>query len=261
MPVWGIVNQKGGVGKTTTAVNLAAGLALRGQRTLLIDCDPQGNATTGLGIDKVKAKATLYDVLVAAVEDPDSAPNVEAALCHALENLDVIPATLDLAGAEPVMLNAVGKEVILRDAIEPLKSRYDWILLDAPPSLGLLTINILAAADGVLVPMQCEFYALEGLSQLVRTVELVRRRINPRAGIAKVLLTMYDPRNRLTQQVREEVEAFFGDKVAQTAIPRNVRLSEAPGFGEAAVVRYPSSRGGAAYLEFVDEVLKECVVR
>ena len=153
MPIWGVVNQKGGVGKTTTSVNLAAGLAQKGHRTLLIDCDPQGNATTGLGIDKAKADATLYEVFADAVDNPDSPTAIHAAICNVRPNLDLLPATLDLAGAEPILLNAVGKELILRDALSPVVGNYDWIILDAPPSLGLLTINILSAADAVLVPM------------------------------------------------------------------------------------------------------------
>jgi len=256
VPIWGVVNQKGGVGKTTTAVNLAAGLALRGQKTLLVDCDPQGNATTGMGVDKAEAEATLYEVFVDAVDNSENPTVAAKAITNVGENLDIIPATLDLAGAEPILLNAVGKELILRDALEPIADRYDWIILDAPPSLGLLTINILALADGVLVPMQCEFYALEGLSQLLKTVEVVKRRINPKLKVAKVLLTMFDPRNRLTQQVTQEVRDYFGEKVSGTVIPRNVRLSEAPSFGEPAVHRFPTSRGAGAYVEFVDEVLK-----
>jgi chromosome partitioning protein len=255
VPIWGVVNQKGGVGKTTTAVNLSAGLALRGKRTLLIDCDPQGNATTGLGVDKAKAAATLYEVLVDAVDNTDNPGVIRQAIISIRENLDMVPATLDLAGAEPILLNAVGKELILRDAIAPVAPEYDWILFDAPPSLGLITINILSACTGVLVPMQCEFYALEGLSQLLKTVDLVRRRINPDLKIAKVLATMYDPRNRLTQQVVQEAKDYFGEKLSVIMIPRNVRLSESPSFGEAAVDRYPTSKGACAYMEFVDEVL------
>ncbi len=263
MPIWGVVNQKGGVGKTTTAVNLAAGLALKGSRTLLIDCDPQGNATTGFGIDKQEVETTLYEVLTEAIEGSPPPPLMLArkAVHHVRENLDLIPATLDLAGAETILMQAVGKELILRDAIEPIKDDYEWIVMDAPPSLGLLTINILAACDSILVPMQCEFFALEGLSQLLKTVEVVRRRINPGLKVEKVLLTMHDPRNRLTQQVKHEVTEYFGDKVSPVMIPRNVRLSESPSFGEAAVQLFPKSKGACAYMDFVEEVFETCGAR
>ncbi len=255
VPIWGVVNQKGGVGKTTTAVNLASGLALRGKSVLLVDSDPQGNATTGLGIDKTETRATLYDVLSAIAEDPDDRAAVNDAIVEAAPNLFIIPATLDLAGAEPMLLNAVGKETILKEALHPLKERFDWIIIDAPPSLGLLTINVLCAADRLVVPMQCEFYALEGLSQLMKTIDIVRKRLNSSLTIEKVLFTMYDSRNRLSGQVADEVRNYFNGKVAQTVIPRNVRLSEAPGYGEPAVSLYPSSKGATAYMAFVDEVL------
>lgn len=258
MPIWGVVNQKGGVGKTTTAVNLAAGIARRGKRVLLIDADPQGNATTGLGIDKTNVECSLYDTLSAVVENPDDREAILRAIVTVSPNLDAVPATLDLAAAEAILMNAVGKELILREAVEIVRNQYDWILLDAPPSLGLLTINILAAADGVLVPMPCEFYALEGLSQLLKTVDIVRKRMNPTLEVKKVLLTMHDPRMRLTQQVSEEVESFFGPKVSPVVIPRNVRLCEAPSFGEAAVDLYPTSKGAGAYMKFTDEVLATC---
>jgi chromosome partitioning protein len=252
------VNQKGGVGKTTTVVNLAAGLAKRGQKTLLVDCDPQGNATTGLGIDKANIELTLYEVLAEAIEGAEGAKLAELAVVHVSDHLDVIPATLDLAGAEPLLMSAVGKELVLRDALACVRDRYDWILLDAPPSLGLLTINILSVCDAVLVPMQCEFYALEGLSQLIKAIGLVRKRINPNLQVAKVLLTMYDGRNRLAQQVSDELRNYFGEKVSRTVIPRNVRLSESPSFGEAAIVRFPASKGAHAYAELVNEVMAEC---
>ena len=258
MPIWGVVNQKGGVGKTTTAVNLAAGIARRGKRVLLIDADPQGNATTGLGIDKTNVECSLYDTLSAVVDNPDDREAILRAIVTVSPNLDAVPATLDLAAAEAILMNAVGKELILREAVEIVRNQYDWILLDAPPSLGLLTINILAAADGVLVPMPCEFYALEGLSQLLKTVDIVRKRMNPTLEVKKVLLTMHDPRMRLTQQVSEEVESFFGPKVSPVVIPRNVRLCEAPSFGEAAVDLYPTSKGAGAYMKFTDEVLATC---
>lgn len=224
-------------------------MAARGKRVLLVDADPQANATTGVGVEKPGIETTLYEVLTECI------PAEKAVLKTRFENLDVLPSTLDLAGAEPALLGMVGRETILREALSKLRDRYDWIIVDAPPSLGILTINALAAADAALIPMQCEFYALEGLSQLVKTFDLIKRRINPDLQIAKVILTMYDKRNRLSLQVEEELRNYFGEKVAMTTIPRNVRLSEAPGFGEPAVVRYPTSSGAKAYEEFVSEVL------
>lgn len=250
------MNQKGGVGKTTTAVNVAAGLAQKGKKTLLIDCDPQGNATTGFGIDKNALEFSLFDCIANLVDDPETKDALRSATVEVSEFLYVVPATLDLAGAEPTLMNAVGKELILRDALSQVEGEYDWIVIDAPPSLGLLTINILAASEAVLVPMQCEFYALEGLTQLIKTIEIVRKRLNPNLHISKVLLTMYDPRNRLTEQVASEIREFFGDKVSKTAIPRNVRLSEAPGFGQPAVTRFPTSKGAVAYQQLVGEIIQ-----
>ncbi len=256
MPVLGIVNQKGGVGKTTTAVNLAAALALQGQKTLLLDADPQGNATTGFGIEKSTVKATLYDVFATLVDSPDDEPEALARtiIKTDIPNLDLVPATLDLAGAEPILHNAVGKEMILRDALAPVLPVYDFIIIDAPPSLGILTVNILAACDSLIVPLQSEFYALEGLSHLIKTIEIVRKRINPKLEVKKVLLTMVDTRNKLSQQVADEVREYFGEKVASTIVPRNVRLGEAPGFGQPAVTLYPDSKGAQAYVEFAREI-------
>ncbi|MEO7453531.1 MAG: ParA family protein [Fimbriimonadales bacterium] len=251
MPIWAVVNQKGGVGKTTTAVNLAALLASKGLRTLLVDADPQGNATTGLGIEKPKLKTTLYDVLV---DDIDVTTAVQKT---AIEKLHCLPSTLDLAGAEPALLSRVGRETILRVALEPLRDKYDWIIIDSPPSLGILTINSLAASDGILIPMQCEFYALEGLSQLIKTIGIIQKHIHPGVSIRKVVLTMYDGRNRLSQQVEDEVRGYFGERVAKTTIPRNVRLSEAPSFGEPATVRYPTAKGSQAYADLLEEVLAD----
>ncbi len=257
MAIWGVVNQKGGVGKTTTVVNLAAGIAQNGYKVLLVDCDPQGNASTGLGVEKKKAKVALYDILVETADSGKASEKVSCAIINVAPNLDILPSTLDLAGAESVLYGAVGKEMILKEAIAPVVDGYDWVLIDSPPSLGLLTLNILAASDKLVVPMQCEFYALEGLSQLLKTIEVVTRRINPSLEIYKVLLTMHDPRSRLTKQVADEIRGYFGPKVSKVVIPRNVKLSESPSFGEAAVERFRSSKGASAYMDFVKEVIRD----
>jgi len=234
---------------------MAAALSLKGLRVLLIDCDPQGNATTGIGLDKSRLPLSLFEVLCDAAERSDGESQIAEAIVHVPHGFDAVGASLDLAGAESVLLQVVGKELLLRDAIAPVRGRYDWIILDAPPSLGLLTINVLAASDAILVPMQSEFFALEGLGQLMRSVDLVRKRVNPGLRIAKVLFTMFDPRNRLAHQVAQEVQDYFGDKVSQVSIPRNIRLSEAPSHGHAAVTLFQASKGAAAYRDFVEEVL------
>ena len=243
-----IANQKGGVGKTTTSVNLGASLAEMGFRVLVVDLDPQGNATTGLGVNSREVEGSIYDVIMsdAAVEDciePTS-----------LKNLFVVPATIDLAGAEIELVPAFSRELKLRRALHEIRDDYDYILIDCPPSLGLLTVNGLAAADDVLVPIQCEYYALEGLSQLIRNVALVRTNLNPTLDVRGIVLTMYDARTKLADQVEQEVRRHFGRTVYLTVIPRTVRLSEAPSFGQPIILFDPTSRGAVAYRELAKEV-------
>lgn len=246
--VLAVANQKGGVGKTTTAVNLGAALADLGFRVLVIDLDPQGNATTGLGIDARNFDRSMYDVLLHDV------PLEDCIEPTAIKNLFLAPATIDLAGAEIELVPAFSRELRLRRALEDVKADFSYILIDCPPSLGLLTVNALAAATEVLVPIQCEYYALEGLGQLLRNVELVRGNLNPELQVSAFVLTMYDARTKLADQVVAEVREHFGDAVCRSVIPRTVRISEAPSFGEPITVHDPSSRGAIAYRELAKEV-------
>ncbi len=236
-----LANQKGGVGKTTTAINLAAGLALQGYRMLLVDLDPQGNATSGLGIDRNAIEHSVYDVLLKEV------PAEDAVEPSSVRNLYVLPATIDLAGAEIELVSVFSREQRLRQQLEPLREDYAAILVDCPPSLGLLTVNALAAADEVVIPIQCEYYALEGLSQLLRNVELVKGNLNPDLELSGVILTMYDARTKLAKEVADQVRAHFGDATYRTVVPRSVRLSEAPSYGEPIEVFAEMSRGAIAY--------------
>ena len=246
--VFALTNQKGGVGKTTTAVNLGACLAQKGSRVLLIDLDPQGNTSTGVGIDRSQVKAGTYEVL-------SGTAIADAVVDTQVEGLSVLPSTIDLAGAEVELVSAFARETKLKQGLQPVRDRYDFVLIDSPPSLGLLTVNALAACDRVLVPIQCEYYALEGLGQLMRTLELIRDGLNPSLSVGGVVLTMFDARTKLAEQVVAEVRSYFGDSVFRTVIPRSVRLSEAPGFGQP-IIRYdPSSRAAFAYRELAGEVL------
>jgi len=244
-----ICNQKGGVGKTTTAINLAVYLAFSGKRILLIDIDPQGNATSGLGINKHDIKASIYDLII---DEIDPKPII---ISTGIKDLSLIPSTLSLTGAEVELVGIMGREYRLKKAISSLLVDYDFILIDCPPSLGLLTVNALAAADSVLIPIQCEYYALEGLSQLVNTVRLVKDNINSNLEIEGVLLTMADYRTNLTNEVINEVRKFFEGKVYKTVIPRNIRLTEAPGFGKPIALYDKNSIGAQRYQEFANELL------
>jgi len=245
-----IVNQKGGVGKTTTTVNLAAYSANFGKRILLVDADPQGNATSGLGVTRDQIQTCLYDLLTDEAADP-----ANTIIPSPIANLDVLPATTQLAGADIELVSVEGREYRLKKVLAKVRENYDYILIDCPPSLSLITVNVLTAADEVIIPIQCEYYALEGISHLVNTIEMVRNNLNPALKIAGIILTMYNSRTLLSEQVAEEARKHFGAKVYTTIVPRNVRLAEAPSFGQPILFYDPSSSGAKAYESLTKEVI------
>ncbi|WP_378956903.1 ParA family protein [Pelosinus sp. sgz500959] len=249
LKVIAIANQKGGVGKTTTSVNLSACLAELGKKVLLVDLDPQGNSTSGFGFDKTKIKQSIYDILV------NDIPAENVILKTQIENLMLLPATIQLAGAEIELVSIMSRETKLKRVLDNVKYNYEYVIIDCPPSLGLLTINALTAANSVLVPIQCEFYALEGLSQLMNTVTLVQKNLNPALSLEGVVLTMFDARTNLSIQVVDEVKNHFRHKVYQTIIPRNVRLSEAPSHGQPVIKYDPKSKGAQVYFDLAREVI------
>jgi chromosome partitioning protein len=244
-----VCNQKGGVGKTTTAINLASFIALAGRNVLVVDCDPQANATSGLGIDKKQVKQSIYDVLINGKEISQVIVNTK------VTNLYLIPSNVNLTGMEIELVNAEGREYHMKQALEHIRPSFDYIILDAPPSLGLLTINALTSSKSALIPLQCEYYALEGLSQLLNTINLVRQNLNPSLEIEGILLTMADFRTKLTDEVIKEARNYFGEKVYKTVIPRSVKLGEAPGFGMPVVMYDRHSQGARSYYEFAKEFL------
>lgn len=252
--VFCVANQKGGVGKTTTAVNIGVALALAGLKVLVVDLDPQGNASTALGVQRTVGTTSIYEVLldgIAAADARQTSPDAP--------NLDCIPATLDLAGAEIELVSLVARESRLKQALQPLVASYDYVLIDCPPSLGLLTVNAMVAAQEVLIPIQCEYYALEGLGQLIRNIQMVRQHLNPELDLSTILLTMYDGRTKLADQVAQEVRNHFGDTVLDTIVPRSVKVSEAPGFSQSVLTYDPGSRGALSYLEAAREIAERGV--
>lgn len=246
-----IINQKGGVGKTTTAINLSACLAARGKKVLIIDSDPQGNTSSGLGVNGKEAELTTYDCLVNQI------PMEEVMIQTEYKNLFLSPGNINLAGAEPELVDADKREQRLKESLNGIREQFDFILIDCPPSLGLITLNAFAAADSVLIPIQCEYYALEGLAQLTRTVKMVKQGMNPDLKIEGILLTMYDSRTNLSVQVAQEVKKYFGATVYQTMIPRNVRLSEAPSYGMPIIAFDKNSKGAKCYQKLASEVIKQ----
>lgn len=244
-----VTNQKGGVGKTTTSINLAAALVQRGKRILLIDMDPQGNASVGCGVDSGEVESTIYDVLLLET-------TVKQAIIKTECGVDVLTANGDLAGAQVELLNEIGRELRLQKALAPIQQDYDYIFIDCPPALNVLTINALVASNSVMIPMQCEYFALEGLSALISTVRKIRETLNPKLSIEGLLRTMFDGRNSLSNEVSRQLQTHFGDKVYNTVVPRNVRLAEAPSYGEPAISYAPDSKGAKAYIDLADEILR-----
>ena len=249
MEIIGVVNQKGGVGKTTTCMNLAASLAVIGKKVLVIDVDPQGNASTGVGIDNTKRKYNIYGAILGEYSLK------EAILETDIKNLSLVASTVDLAAAELGLKDRPNREFVLKEQIEQLKGHFDYVIIDCPPSLNLLTVNVLAAVKELIIPVQCEFFALEGLSHLLKTIKIVQKNINPTLQIKGILLTMFDRRNRISEQVAKEVQKHLGSKVFHTIIPRNVKVSEAPSFGKPAIAYDHTCRGAQAYIRLVKEIL------